>query len=98
MRSPRRRVSLAATAGVATALLAAGCSSSGSPSTSGPPGSTSASSSASGLEQSHITVGALPVVDDARVLLAITPGYSNEQGLSVILVPVTRSAEAGPDS
>lgn len=65
MRSPRRRVSLAAAAGLAAVLLAAGCSSSGSSTA-----SSSASPSASALEQSHISVGALPVVDDAGLYLA----------------------------
>lgn len=96
MRSPRRRVSLAATAGVAAALLAAGCSSSGSPSPSGS-GSSSASPSASALEQSHITVGALPVVDDAPVYLANKLGYFKQEGLTVTIDPVTQSPQAIPD-
>ena len=70
MRSPRRRVSVAATAGLAALLLAAGCSSSGSSNA-----SSSASPSASALEQSHISVGALPVVDDAGLYLAPKLGY-----------------------
>jgi NitT/TauT family transport system substrate-binding protein len=95
MRSPRRRVSLAATAGAAAALLAAGCSSSGSSST---PGSgSSASPSASALEQSHITVGALPVVDDAGLYLANKFGYFKQEGLTVTIAPVTQSTQAIPD-
>jgi NitT/TauT family transport system substrate-binding protein len=95
MRSPRRRVSLAATVGVAAALLAAGCSSSGSsaPGT----GSPSASPSASALEQSHITVGALPVVDDAGLYLANKLGYFKQEGLTVTIAPVTQSTQAIPD-
>src|SRR5271166_2915555 len=96
MRSPRRRVSLAATAGVAAALLAAGCSSSSSSSTSGS-GSGSASPSASALEQSHITVGALPVVDDAGLYLANKFGYFKQAGLTVTIKPVTQSTQAIPD-
>jgi NitT/TauT family transport system substrate-binding protein len=95
MRSPRRRVPLAATAGVAAALLAAGCSSSGS-SASGS-GSSSASPSASTLEQSHITVGALPVIDDAGLYLANKLGYFKQEGLTVTIAPVTQSTQAIPD-
>jgi NitT/TauT family transport system substrate-binding protein len=95
MRSPRRRVPLAATAGVAAALLAAGCSSSGS-SASGA-GSASASPSASALEQSHITVGALPVIDDAGLYLANKLGYFKQEGLTVTIAPVTQSTQAIPD-
>ena len=99
MRSPRRRVSLAATAGVAAALLAAGCSSSGSssPSSSSGSGSKSASPSASALEQSHITVGALPVVDDAGLYLANKLGYFTQEGLTLTIAPVTQSTQAIPD-
>ena len=92
MRSPRRRVSLAATAGLAALLLAAGCSSSGSSNA-----SSSASPSASALEQSHISVGALPVVDDAGLYLAQKLGYFKQEGLTVTIVPVTQSTEAIPD-
>ena len=99
MRSPRRRVSLAATAGAAAALLAAGCSSSGSSSSSSSSGSGSgsASPSASALEQSHITVGALPVVDDAGLYLANKLGYFKREGLTVTIAPVTQSTQAIPD-
>jgi NitT/TauT family transport system substrate-binding protein len=95
MRSPRRRVSLAATAGVAAALLAAGCSSSGSSAPGS--GSPSASPSASALEQSHITVGALPVIDDAGLYLANKLGYFKQEGLTVTIAPVTQSTQAIPD-
>ena len=98
MRSPRRRVPLAAAAGVAAALLAAGCSSSGS---SNAPGSGSgpaaASPKASALEQSHITVGALPVIDDAALYLASKLGYFTQEGLTVTIDPVTQSTQAIPD-
>lgn len=97
MRSPRRRVSLAAIAGAAVALLAAGCSSSGS---SGPSGSGSSSpspSASAALEQSHITVGALPVIDDAGLYLANKLGYFKQEGLTVTIAPVTQSTQAIPD-
>ena len=96
MRSPRR-LSLAATAGVATALLAAGCSSSGSSNASNSSGAKSPSASASALEQSHITVGALPVVDDAGLYLANKLGYFSQEGLTVTIAPVTQSTQAIPD-
>jgi len=99
MRSPRRRAPLAAAAGVAAALLAAGCSSSGSSGSPGSPspGPASASPTASALEQSHITVGALPVIDDAALYLAGKLGYFRQVGLTVSIDPVTQSTQAIPD-
>jgi NitT/TauT family transport system substrate-binding protein len=91
-----------ATAGVAVALLAAACSSSsGSSGTSGTSGSSGSSGSASPsstkLEQSHIVVGALPVVDDAPLYLAQKNGYFTQAGLNVTIQPVTQSTLAIPD-
>ena len=97
MRSPRRRVSLAATAGVAATLLAAGCSSSGSSPTSGSSGSASASPSSTALEEAHIVVGALPVIDEAPLYLAQKNGYFTQAGLNVTIDPVTQSTQALPD-
>ncbi len=96
MRSPRLgRISLTATAGLAVAVLAVGCSSSGS---SKPASSGSSSSSASGkLEQSTITVGALPVVDSAGLYLANKLGYFKQEGLTVKISPVAQSTQAIPD-
>jgi NitT/TauT family transport system substrate-binding protein len=95
MRSPRLgRISVTATAGLAVALLAVGCSSSGSPKSSG---SGSASPSTAKLEQSSITVGALPVVDDAGLYLANKLGYFKQEGLTVKITPVTQSTQAIPD-
>ena len=96
MRSPRLgRITVTATAGLAVGLLAVGCSSSGSS------GSTSSGSSASPssakLEQSSITVGALPVVDSAGLYLANKLGYFKQQGLTVKIDPVTQSTQAIPD-
>ena len=97
MRSPRLgRISLTATAGLAVALLAVGCSSSGSSNASGP-ASGSASSSTAKLEQSSITVGALPVVDSAGLYLAQKLGYFKQQGLTVKITPVAQSTQAIPD-
>lgn len=96
MRSPRLgRITVTATAGLAVGLLAVGCSSSGSS------GSTSSGSSASPssakLEQSSITVGALPVVDSAGLYLANKLGYFKQEGLTVKIAPVTQSTQAIPD-
>lgn len=95
MRSPRLgRISLTATAGLAVALLAVGCSSSGSPKSSD---SGSASPSTAKLEQTSITVGALPVVDSAGLFLAQKLGYFKQEGLTVKITTVTQSTQAIPD-
>jgi NitT/TauT family transport system substrate-binding protein len=89
MRSPRlRRAFLTATAGLAVALLAAACGSSS---------SSSNSSSSTKLEQAHIVVGALPVIDDAPLYLALKNGYFKQAGLNVTVDPVTQSTLAIPD-
>lgn len=87
MRSNRLgRASFAAAAGLAVALLAAACgSSSGS---SGP---------ATKPEQTSIVVGALPVIDDAPLYLAVKNGYFKQAGLNVRIAPVTQSTLAIPD-
>jgi NitT/TauT family transport system substrate-binding protein len=97
MRSPRRRVSLGATAGVAAALLAVGCSSSGSSSASGAGSSSPSSAPSTALETTHIAVGALPVIDEAPLYLAQKNGYFRQAGLNVTIVPVTQSTQALPD-
>ena len=74
-------------ASLATALVTAACGSSGgSPSPSG-----------SGLEKTHLTVAALPVVDDAPLFLAIKKGYFKQQGLTVTPKIITQSTLALPD-
>ncbi|HYZ56542.1 MAG TPA: ABC transporter substrate-binding protein [Streptosporangiaceae bacterium] len=87
MRSNRLgRASFAAAAGLAVALLAAACgSSSGSPGSATKPG------------DAHIVVGALPVVDDAPLYLAVKNGYFKRAGLTVTIDPVTQSTQALPD-
>jgi NitT/TauT family transport system substrate-binding protein len=91
MRSNRLgRASFAAVAGLAVALLAAACgSSSGSPGPGSPSGTT--------VEQSHIVVGALPIIDDAPLYLAVKNGYFKQAGLTVTIAPVTQSTQAIPD-
>jgi len=87
------RASVAATAGLAVALLAAACgSSSGSSGSSG-----SASPSSTALETTHIVVGALPVIDEAPLYLAQKNGYFKQAGLNVTIDPVAQSTQALPD-
>ena len=72
---------------LATALVAAACGSSGG----------SARPSGSGLEKTHLTVAALPIVDDAPLFLAIKKGYFRQQGLTVTPKIITQSTLALPD-
>jgi NitT/TauT family transport system substrate-binding protein len=83
-----RRLSLAATGGLAVALLAA-CTSSGS--------GTSATTASAHLEKTSITVGALPVVDSAGLYLARQNGYFKQAGLNVDIQPVAQSPLAIPE-
>jgi NitT/TauT family transport system substrate-binding protein len=83
-----RRLSLAATGGLAVALLAA-CTSSGS--------SNSATTASAHLEKTTITVGALPVVDSAGLYLAQQNGYFKQAGLNVQIRPVAQSPLAIPE-
>jgi NitT/TauT family transport system substrate-binding protein len=74
-------------AGLAAALLTAGCGG----------GSSPGSSSGNGPEKTHLTVGALPVVDDAPLFLAIKHGFFKQQGLTVTPKIITQSTLALPD-
>jgi NitT/TauT family transport system substrate-binding protein len=79
-------------AGAASALAAlaiAGCGGSGS--------SAGSSGSGSGLEKTHLNVGALAVADDAPLYVAIKEGYFKQVGLTVTPVPVAQSTQAIPD-
>lgn len=73
--------------GLATMLAIAACGSSGG----------SAQPSGSGLEKPHLTVAALPIVDDAPLFLAIKKGYFRQQGLTVTPKIITQSTLALPD-
>lgn len=73
-------------ASLATALVIAACGSSG-----------GAKPSASGLEKTHLTVAALPIVDDAPLFLAIKKGYFKQEGLTVTPKVITQSTLALPD-
>ena len=83
-----RRLSLAATGGLAVALLAA-CTSSGS--------SNSATTASAHLEKTTVTVGALPVVDSAGLYLALQNGYFQQAGLNVKVTQVAKSPDAIPE-
>ena len=98
MRSPRLgRITVTATAGLAVGLLAVGCSSSGSSGSTSSGSSASASPSSAKLEQTSITVGALPVVDSAGLYLANKLGYFKQEGLTVKVTTVAQSTQAIPD-
>ena len=77
-------------AGLATLWATAACGGSAQP-------GTSAASTGSGLEKTHLTVGALPIVDDAPLFLAIKNGYFKQQGLTVTPQIIPQSTLAIPD-
>jgi len=90
MMFPRRRTACIVAAGLATLWAAAACGGSAQP-------STSTSSTGTGLEKTHLTVGALPIVDDAPLFLAIKNGYFKQQGLTVTTQIIPQSTLAIPD-
>jgi NitT/TauT family transport system substrate-binding protein len=90
MMSPRRRTACIVAAGLATLWATAACGGSAQP-------STSTSGTGTGLEKTHLTVGALPIVDDAPLFLAIKNGYFKQQGLTVTTQIIPQSTLAIPD-
>jgi len=78
-----------AAAALTAVLLTAACGGSSTSSSSG--------SSGSGPEKTHLTVGALPVVDDAPLFLAIKNGYFKQEGLTVKPEIIPQSTLALPD-
>jgi NitT/TauT family transport system substrate-binding protein len=81
---PRRPRALAvAVAAVVTALTLAGCH---------VPGGAGAQARTDPLEMPTITVGGLPVVDDAPLFLAVRDGLFRRQGLNVIVKTFSSSA------
>ena len=91
MRFPRPRTACIAATGLAMLLATAACGGSATSATSG------SGSSSSGLEKTHLTVGALPIVDDAPLFLAIKNGYFKQQGLTVTTQIIPQSTLAIPD-
>lgn len=81
-----RRVCLLAVS-LVTLLVTAACGSSGG----------TAKTSGTSLEKTHLTVAALPIVDDAPLFLAIKKGYFRQQGLTVTPTIVAQSTLALPD-
>ncbi len=96
MRLMQVRRNWLAASGLAALLLIAGCGGSGTSGTS-VGGTGSATGSATGPEKTHITVAALPIVDDAPLFLAIKKGYFTQQGLTVTPELVAQSTLALPD-
>jgi NitT/TauT family transport system substrate-binding protein len=90
MRFPPAKTARLAAAGLATLLATAACGGSSTSATSG-------GGSGSGLEKTHLTVGALPIVDDAPLFLAIKNGYFKRQGLTVTTQIIPQSTLAIPD-
>ena len=88
--SPRQRTACIIAAGLATLWATAACGGSGQT-------STSTSSTGTGLEKTHLTVGALPIVDDAPLFLAMKNGYFKQQGLTVTTEIIPQSTLAIPD-
>ena len=73
-----RRIARSAVVAVLVALAAAGCSGSSSPSSSGSTGSTG-----TGKPLTRVSVGVLPIIDDAPLYVAIRQGLFRAQGLDV---------------
>jgi len=82
-----RVVSVAAA--VLSVVMAAGCTSSGTSTT----GSTSLTPVA-GLEKTNLTVGAVPVADEAGLYIAQDEGLFAAEGLHVTIDPILSSADA----
>ena len=87
---PRRRTACIIATGLATLWATVACGGSAQP-------STSTSGTGVGLEKTHLTVGALPIVDDAPLFLAIKNGYFKDQGLTVTTEIIPQSTLAIPD-
>jgi len=83
-----RRLLHIAALGAATALAVSACGSS----SSAPP-----TSSGSGPELTHLTVGALPITDSAPLFIAIKKGFFRQQGLTVTTKIIAQSTSAIPD-
>jgi NitT/TauT family transport system substrate-binding protein len=82
------RASLAAVSGLAVAVLAAACTSSGNSTT---------TTATAHLEKTNLVIGSLPVVDTAGLFLAQQNGYFKQAGLNVKITPVAQTTQAIPD-
>jgi NitT/TauT family transport system substrate-binding protein len=82
------RVISVAIAGL-TVMTAAGCGSSGRDATSG-----TALAKVPGLEKTSLTVGAVPVADEAGLYIAQDKGLFAQEGLHVTIEPIVSSADA----
>lgn len=85
-----RRSIAAASLCLAGALLVSAC---GSNSNAG----SAKSSTASGPELTHITVGVLPIIDSAPFYIALKKGYFKSEGLTVTPKLIEQSTQAVPD-
>jgi NitT/TauT family transport system substrate-binding protein len=90
MRLVRMRRGWVTAAGLAALLLVAACGGSGT-------SANGSGASGTGPEKTHLTVAALPIVDDAPLFLAIKNGYFKQQGLTVKPDIITQSTLALPD-
>ncbi|HEU5391798.1 MAG TPA: ABC transporter substrate-binding protein [Streptosporangiaceae bacterium] len=82
-----RVVSVAAAA--LSVLMAAGCTSSGTSTTSSP-----SLTPVAGLEKTNLTVGAVPVADEAGLYIAQDEGLFAQEGLHVTIQSIVSSADA----
>jgi NitT/TauT family transport system substrate-binding protein len=89
MKLPRERTACIIAIGLTVLSAAAACGGCATPATGG--------SSSGGLEKTHLIVGALPVVDDAPLFLAIKNSYFKQQGLTVTPKIIPQSTLAIPD-
>src|SRR3954471_11945578 len=86
MAKPTRRVILSSVLAVALAATGTACSGSDDKN----------SSSGNGLEKTEITVGAMPVADDAPLQIAVQQGLFKAEGLNVKLQTIAGGADAIP--
>jgi NitT/TauT family transport system substrate-binding protein len=89
MAKPTRRVILSSVLAVALAATGTACSGSSDD-------KNSSSGSANGLEKTEITVGAMPVADDAPLQIAVQQGLFKAEGLNVKLQTIAGGVEAIP--
>lgn len=89
MKRMRMRSAIAAASLGLAALLLAACG--------GASGGGASGGGKGGPEKTHLTVGVLPIIDDAPLFLAIRHGYFRQQGLTVTPEVIAQSTLALPD-